>query len=75
MDKIIILDFGSQVTQVIGRRVRELNVYCEIHPFNKFPFLTPDSSSEGAKCNCISGNSKVTSNEKKSEKIIPSDVK
>ena len=75
MDKIIILDFGSQVTQVIGRRVRELNVYCEIHPFNKFPFLTPDSSSEGAKYNCISGNSKVTSNEKKSEKIIPSDVK
>ncbi|MBP5517591.1 MAG: glutamine-hydrolyzing GMP synthase [Bacteroidales bacterium] len=38
MEKIIILDFGSQVTQVIGRRVRELNVYCEIHPFNKFPF-------------------------------------
>ena len=38
MEKIIILDFGSQVTQVIGRRVRELNVYCEILPFNKFPF-------------------------------------
>ena len=37
MDKIIILDFGSQVTQLIGRRVRELNVYCEIHPFNKVP--------------------------------------
>ncbi|MCI1720666.1 MAG: glutamine-hydrolyzing GMP synthase [Bacteroidales bacterium] len=49
MDKIIILDFGSQVTQVIGRRVRELNVYCEIHPFNKFPFLAPDSSSAGEK--------------------------
>lgn len=38
MERIIILDFGSQVTQVIGRRVRELNVYCEIYPFNKFPF-------------------------------------
>ncbi|MEA4950177.1 MAG: GMP synthase (glutamine-hydrolyzing), partial [Petrimonas sp.] len=37
-EKIIILDFGSQTTQLIGRRVRELNTYCEIVPFNKFPF-------------------------------------
>ncbi len=37
MEKILIIDFGSQVTQLIGRRLRELNVYCEIHPFNKFP--------------------------------------
>ena len=36
-EKIIILDFGSQTTQLIGRRIRELNVYCEILPYNKFP--------------------------------------
>ena len=36
-EKVIILDFGSQYTQLIARRVRELNVYCEIHPWNKVP--------------------------------------
>lgn len=36
-EKIIILDFGSQYTQLIARRVRELNTYCEIRPYNKFP--------------------------------------
>lgn len=36
-EKILILDFGSQYTQLIGRKVRELNVYCEIHPFNHIP--------------------------------------
>lgn len=42
MEKIIILDFGSQTTQLIGRRLRELNEYCEILPYNKFPGLTAD---------------------------------
>ena len=44
-EKILILDFGSQYTQLIGRRVRELNVYCEIHPFNHFPII--DESVKG----------------------------
>ena len=34
MDKILILDFGSQVAQLIARRVREAHVYCELHPFD-----------------------------------------
>ncbi len=37
MQTIIILDHGSQYTQLIARKVRELHVYCEIHPFNKVP--------------------------------------
>ena len=39
--KIIILDFGSQTTQLIGRRVRELDTFCEILPYNKFPHGDP----------------------------------
>ena len=45
MNKILILDFGSQVTQLIGRRLRELNVFCEIYPYNKIPAL--DESVKG----------------------------
>ncbi len=42
MQKIIILDFGSQTTQLIGRRVRELDTFCEILPYNKFPHNDPE---------------------------------
>ena len=41
-EMILILDFGSQYTQLIARRVREMNIYCEIHPWNKCPELTPN---------------------------------
>ncbi len=44
-EKILILDFGSQYTQLIARRVREINVYCEIQTFNKIPKL--DSTYKG----------------------------
>ena len=44
-EKILIIDFGSQYTQLIGRRVRELNIYCEIHPYNHLPEI--DSSVKG----------------------------
>lgn len=52
INKILILDFGSQYTQLIARKVRELNVYCEIHPFNvSFDFI----KNFGAKALILSG--------------------
>ena len=44
-EKIVILDFGSQYTQLIARKVREHNVYCEIYPFSRYP--TPDERVKG----------------------------
>ena len=41
-DKVLILDFGSQFTQLIARRVRELNIYSEIHPYNSEKFNVAD---------------------------------
>ena len=59
MEKIVIIDAGSQVTQLIGRRLRELGVYCEIFPFSKVPLLTPDVKGviiSGSPCSVRDGN-------------------
>jgi GMP synthase (glutamine-hydrolysing) len=50
-EKVLILDFGAQYTQLIARRVRELEIYCEIIPYNKIP----DSPPEDVKAMILSG--------------------
>ncbi|MDD3432137.1 MAG: GMP synthase (glutamine-hydrolyzing), partial [Bacteroidales bacterium] len=49
-EKIVVLDFGSQTTQLIARRIRELSTFCEIYPYNKFP-----DNTEGIKGVILSG--------------------
>ena len=58
-EKIIILDFGSQVTQLIGRRLREIGVYCEIYPYNKVPSIDESVKGiilSGSPCSVRDGN-------------------
>lgn len=69
LEKIIILDFGSQTTQLIGRRVRELNTYCEIVPYNKFPY-----NDESVKGVILSG-SPFSVNDEKAFKIDLSQIR
>ena len=55
-DKILILDFGSQVTQLIARRVREARVYSEIHPYDVDPsFIEKFVKEQGCKGIILSG--------------------
>ncbi|MDP4797568.1 MAG: glutamine-hydrolyzing GMP synthase [Crocinitomicaceae bacterium] len=68
-EKILILDFGSQYTQLIARRVRELNIYCEIHPWNKAPEL--DDSVKGV----ILSGSPFSTRDESSPKIDLSKIK
>ncbi len=68
-EKIIILDFGSQTTQLIGRRVRDLSTYCEIVPYNKFPY--DDKTVKGV----ILSGSPFSVNDNEAFKIDLTDIK
>jgi GMP synthase (glutamine-hydrolysing) len=62
LEKILIVDFGSQYTQLIARRVRELNVYCEIIPFNHIPELSAHIKGiilSGSPCSVLDENAPV----------------
>lgn len=69
MEKILILDFGSQYTQLIARRIRETNVYCEIWPYNRIPEI--DSSIRGV----ILSGSPSSVREKNAPKVDLSGIK
>ena len=69
LEKIIILDLGAQTTQLIGRRLRELNIYCEIVPYNKFP-----ENDKVVKGVILSGNSSLI-NDKESFESALSEIK
>lgn len=61
-EQILIIDFGSQFTQLIARRIRELNIYCEIHPFNKLPEITTQINGiilSGSPSSCTDPNAPV----------------
>ena len=69
-DRILIIDFGSQVTQLIARRVREMNTYCEIHPFNNLPEITDDVIGiilSGSPCSVLQDNAPTVDVDKLSQ--------
>ena len=66
-EKVIILDFGSQYTQLIARSVRELHVYCEIYPYSKLPELSEEVKAvilSGSPCSVTDENAPTVAFEK-----------
>jgi GMP synthase (glutamine-hydrolysing) len=61
-EQLLIIDFGSQFTQLIARRIRELNIYCEIHPFHNLPEITAQTKGiilSGSPSSCTDPNAPV----------------